>query len=234
MVTSTPGTAPASAGVDLPTRTFGPPAAVVIGALIIGFVFTVVLEFLVIISFVGQRLWRDPLMMHDVLFTLPLVLWVLVAAGASVVCLRVITQWLQLDEDGFELRSLFRRTRSARWEEVGSVIAVRDISRSTDAGEALDPPETAYDGVYVLDREGRRLLAVSSRFFGERAQEMALRRARAAGIRIEHIDAITLAELGREAPQALTFMDRHPTLLLLGLLAFYAGHNVLTFVVWGL
>ena len=234
MVTSTPGAAPAPADGDLPTRTFGPPAAVVVGALIIGFVFTVVLEFLVIISFVGQRLWRDPLMMHDALFTLPLLLWVLVAAGATVVCLRVMTQWLQLDEHGFEVRSLFRRTRSARWEEVGSVIAVRDISRTSDAAEALDAPETAYDGVYVLDRRGRRLLAVSSRFFGERAQQMALRRARDAGVRIEHIDAITLAELGREAPQALTFMDRHPTLLLLGLLAFYAGHNVLTFVVWGL
>jgi hypothetical protein len=29
-------------------------------------------------------------------------------------------------------------------------------------------------------------------------------------------------------------MDRHPTLLLLALLAFYIGHNVLTFAVWGL
>jgi hypothetical protein len=172
--------------------------------------------------------------MHDALFTLPLALWVLVAVASSVVCLRVITLWLQLDEDGFELRSLFRRTRSARWDEVGSVIAVRDIARGTGPSESLDPPETAYDGVYVLDPEGRRLLTVSSRFFGERAQGMTLQRARAAGIRIEHIDAITPAELKREAPQALTFMDRHPTLLLLALLAFYIGHNVLTFAVWGL
>lgn len=234
MVTSTPDTLPPDADGDLPTRTFGPPAAVVIGALIIGLVFTIVLEFLVIISFLGQRLWRHPELMHDLLFTLPLVLWVLVAVASCVVCLRVMTLWLQLDEVGFELRSLFRRTRKARWDEVGSVIAVRDIARGTGPAEMLDPPETAYDGVYVLDRDGGRLLAVSSRFFGERAQRMTLQRARAAGIRIEHIDAITPAELKREAPQALTFMDRHPTLLLLTLLAFYIGHNVLTFAVWGL
>lgn len=215
-------------------RTYGPPAAVVIGALIIGLVFTVVLEFLVIISFVGQRLWRHPELMHDALFTLPLVLWVLVAVVSSVMTLRVVTLWLQLDEDGFELRSLFRPTRRARWDEVGSVIAVRDIARGSGPTEMLDPPETAYDGVYVLDHQGRRLLAVSSRFFGERAQRMALQRAREAGIRIEHIDAITPAELRREAPQALTFVDRHPTLLLFALLAFYIGHNVLTFAVWGL
>ena len=234
MVTSTPDTLPAAAGGDLPTRTYGPPAAVVIGALIIGLVFAVVLEFLVIISFVGQRLWRHPELMHDPLFTLPLVLWVLVAVVSGVMTLRVVTLWLQLDENGFELRSLFRPTRRARWTEVGSVIAVRDIARDSGSAEALDPPETAYDGVYVLDDQGRRLLAVSSRFFGERAQRMALQRAREAGIRIEHIDAITPAELRREAPQALTFVDRHPTLLLFALLAFYIGHNVLTFAVWGL
>ena len=161
-------------------------------------------------------------------------LWVLVAVVSSVMTLRVVTLWLQLDEDGFELRSLFRPTRRARWDEVGSVIAVRDIARGSGPTEMLDPPETAYDGVYVLDHQGRRLLAVSSRFFGERAQRMALQRAREAGIRIEHIDAITPAELRREAPQALTFVDRHPTLLLFALLAFYVGHNVLTFAVWGL
>ncbi|NMA78881.1 MAG: hypothetical protein GX960_16790, partial [Actinomycetales bacterium] len=53
-------------------------------------------------------------------------------------------------------------------------------------------------------------------------------------VRIDHIDAITPSELMVQAPQAMSFVDRHPNLLLLVLLLFYAGHNVLTFVVWGL
>lgn len=234
MVISTPDAAIPAQDGDLPTRTYGPPASVVIGSLVVGFVFLVVLEFLVIISFVGQKLWRDPALMHDLIFTLPLLIWVLIAIGVTVACLRVLTSWLHIDEDGFVLRSLFRRTRTARWEDVGQVIAARDIDRGSPAAEALDAPETAYDGVYVMDSSGRRMLAVSSRFFGPRAQEMTLHRAREAGVRIEHIDAITHLELRRQAPQALSFVDRHPNLLLAALLLFYIGHNLLTFVVWGL
>src|SRR5690625_6647061 len=66
---------------------------------------------------------------------------------------------------------LGRRTVKAAWPEVGQVIAVRDIERGSSATEMLDAPASAYDGVYVLDRRGQRLLAVSSRFFGLRAQE---------------------------------------------------------------
>src|SRR5699024_7013514 len=68
-------------GSDAPTRTFGPPATVVVGTLVAAFVFVVVLEFLVLISFVGQRLWAHPDMLRDIVFTLPLVLWVLIAAA---------------------------------------------------------------------------------------------------------------------------------------------------------
>lgn len=233
MVISTPDAARSAHEGDLPTRTYGPPASVVIGSLVVGFVFVVVLEFLVIISFVGQRLWTDPALKEDFLFTLPLLLWVVVAVSVTVTVLRVITSWLQIHERGFELRSLFRRTRTVSWDEVGQVIAARDIDRGT-APEVLDAPETAYDGVYVMDRQGRRILAVSSRFFGHRAQEMTLQRAREAGVSIVHIDAITPAELMRQAPEAMSFVDRHPNLLLLLLLAFYVGHNVLTFAIWGL
>ena len=55
MVTSTPDTLPAAAGGDLPTRTYGPPAAVVIGALIIGLVFAVVLEQSLALARLGHR-----------------------------------------------------------------------------------------------------------------------------------------------------------------------------------
>ncbi|MGO1227194.1 MAG: hypothetical protein ACTMII_10025 [Brachybacterium sp.] len=231
---STPDVAIPAQDGDLPTRTYGPPASVVIGSLVVGFVFLVVLEFLVIISFVGQRLWNHPELMHDLVFTLPLLIWVLIAVTVTVAVLRVITSWLQIDEDGFELRSLFRRTRKTSWDEVGQVIAARDIDRGASAAEALDAPETAYDGVYILDPQGRRILAVTSRLFGQRAQAMTLHRAREAGVDIVHIDAITPAELIRQAPQAMTFVDRHPNPLLLALLLFYIGHNVLTFIVWGL
>ncbi|MFC7463358.1 hypothetical protein [Brachybacterium sp. GCM10030252] len=219
---------------DRPTRTYGPPAAVVIGTLVAGFVFVVVLEFLVIISFVGQRLWNDPQMMRDPVFTAPLLLWVLIAATAAVGCLRVLTAWLQIDAEGFQLRGLGRRTRQARWDEVGQVIAVRDIERGLGPTEMLDASETAYDGVYVLDPEGRRILAVSSRFFGPRAQEMTLRRAQEAGVHVDHIEAITTAELRRQVPQAMRFSDRHPNLILVLLMLIYVFHNVLTFAVWGL
>lgn len=221
-------------GSDEPSRTYGPPAAVVIGTLVTGFVFVVVLEFLVLISFVGQRLWAHPDMLRDIVFTLPLLIWVVIAASVSVVSLRVLTAWLQIDEKGFELRGLGRPTVKAAWRDVGQVIAVRDIERGSTPAEMLDASETAYDGVYVLDRRGRRMLAVSSRFFGLRAQERTLQMAHRAGVRIEHIDAIGTAELRAQVPQALSFVDRHPNLILLLLAAIYIFHNVLTFAVWGL
>ncbi|PMC75563.1 hypothetical protein [Brachybacterium sp. UMB0905] len=231
---STSGPAEPRVHDDRPTRTFGPPASVVIGTLVTALVFVVVLEFLVIISFVGQRLWRDEALFRDALFTLPLVLWVIVAVLATAVTLRVLTAWLQVDEEGFTLRSLLRTPRTATWQQVGRVIAVRDISRGTSAGEMLDAPDTLYDGVYVMDPADRRMLAVPSRLFGPRAQDMVLQRAREAQVRIDHIDAITPAELRQQVPQAMNFVDRHPQLLLLALVAFYAGHNLLTFIVWGL
>ncbi|SLM97083.1 hypothetical protein FM103_02805 [Corynebacterium xerosis] len=234
MVISSPDSAHPAEDDSRPTRTFGPPAGVVLGTLGVGFVFVVVLEFLVIISFVGQRLWNDPALLRDLVFTMPLLLWVLVAAGSAVFCLRILTAWLQIDEEGFVLRSLARHTRTVRWDEVGQVIAVRDIDRGASPAEMLDASETTYDGVYVMDGAGRRVLAVSSRFFGPRAQEMTLRRAREAGTTIDHIDAITVKDLQEQAPQALSFVDRHPNLLLLLLAAFYIFHNVLTFAVWGL
>src|SRR5699024_6226998 len=129
---------------------------------------------------------------------------------------------------------LFRRTRSARWQDVGLVIAARDIDRGSPAAEALDAPETAYDGVYVMDSARRRILAVSSRFFRPRAQEMTLRRAPDAGARIAPIDGLTRRQVREQAPPALRFVDRRPILLVAALLLVYIGHNLRTFVVWGL
>lgn len=217
-----------------PERTFSPPAGVIIGTLVAGFVFVVVLEFLVIISFVGQRMWSDPGLLTQPLNLLPLLLWIVVAAVASVMVLRVITAWLQLDETGFRLQSLMRRPVTGTWQDVGRVLAVRDIDHGATPAEMLDAPSTSYDGVYLLDANGQRILAVSSRLFGRRAQEATLRRAQAAGVPVDTVDAITPAELRKRAPQAVGFMDRHPNLLMAGLALFYIGHNLLTFIVWGL
>lgn len=222
------------ADANAPTRTFSPPGRVILGTLLIALVFVVVLEFLVIISFVGQKLWRDPELARDPLFTLPLLLWVAVAVIAAVTVLRVLTAWLQVNEKGFRLQGLCRTTIEAQWRDVGRVIAVRDIDRGATPAEMLDTANTSYDGVYLLDKRDQRMLAVSSRLFGPRAQEAVLRCAGEAGTPVDHYDALTPRELRDQVPQALTFIDRHPNLLLLGLIAFYVFHNVFTFVVWGL
>src|SRR5699024_5616617 len=147
---------------------------------------------------------------------------------------RVLTAWLQIDEEGFELRGLGRPTVKAVWSEVGQVIAGRDIERGSSATEMLDDPASAYGGVYVLDRRGQRLLAVSSRVVGWRELGRPREMARHADVRTEQIDAFGTAELRAQVPQALSFVDLHPNLILLLLAAFYIFPNVLTFAVWGL
>src|SRR5699024_8353992 len=133
-------------------------------------------------SFMGQRLWEHPLMARDVVFTLPLLIWVVIAAAAIMMALRILTSWLQIDERGFRLRALGRPTTAATWDQVGRVIAVREIDRGVTPAEMLDASASAYDGVYVMDRDDHRLLAVSSRFFGPRAQAMTLHRAQEAEV----------------------------------------------------
>ncbi|GAA1334934.1 hypothetical protein NLU66_15900 [Brachybacterium sp. NBEC-018] len=219
---------------SLPTRTFSPPAIVIGAALLAGVVFGVVLEFLVIVSLIGQRLWHDPALGHDLLFTLPLLLWVAVLAATVLGVVRVVSSWLEVDEHGFRLHGLVRRDSAAGWDEVAKVLAIREIDRGLTPVELLDVPETAYDGIYLLDAQGRRMLAVSSRMFGHRAQRITLERARAAGVEVEDIEVLAFTELRARAPQALTVLDRHPNLCLALLALFYVGHNVLTFVVWGL
>lgn len=216
------------------TTIFGPPAGVVVGSLVAALVFAVILEFLVIISFIGQRLWADPRLTSDPVFVLPLLLWVAVAVAAVVAVVRILTTWLRVDENGFELRGLARSTVSGSWAEVGRVLAVRDIDRGATPAEMLDAPDTAYDGVYLLSPTGQRMIAVSSRFFGPRAQEALLHRAQEADVQIQYIEAVRPAELRRFAPEALGFGDRHPNLILAAVGLFYVVHNALTFTVWGL
>lgn len=227
-------TGAASDPADEPQLVFGPPGPVVIGTLVAAIVFAVVLEFLVIISFLGQRLWADPRLYSDALFLLPLLLWLAVLVASGVFVLRIITAWLQVDEHGYRLRGLCRTTVAGPWSSVDRVLAIQDIDRGSTPAEMLDAPENAYDGVYLMAADGHRILAVSSRLLGPRAQTTVLERAREAGVPIERIDAIPVKELRARWPHALVFMDRHPVLLLLAGTLFYVAHNVLTFWVWGL
>lgn len=221
-------------GSGEPQRVFGPPRGVVIGTIVAALVFAVVLEFLVFISFVGQRLWTDPRLYTSPLFMAPLLIWIAVLLASALFVVRTLTVWLQVDENGFTLRGLYRRTVTGTWADVGRVIAVQDIDRGATPAEMLDAPENAYDGVFVMGRSGTRLLAVSSRLFGPTAQDAVLAAARNAGVQIESIDAIPVKALRRREPAAMHVADRHPGLLLLLGILFYVGHNVLTFWVWGL
>lgn len=228
------GRSRATSAVAHSTRIFGPPAPAVIGTLVASLVFVVGLEFLVLISFIGQRLWRHPLLLHDLVFSLPLLGWVVVLGASVVMVARIVTTWLQLTDAGMGVHGLFRRTVEVPWSEVGRVVAVRELERGTSPAEMLDRSGAPYDGVYVLDREGRRLVNVSGRFFGRGAQHAMVERARAAGVEIREVERIDPRALHRSEPRALTVIDRHPRLVLLGLATFYIAHNVLTFVIWGL
>lgn len=216
------------------TRIFGPPAPAVIGTLAASVVFVIGLEFLVLISFIGQRLWRHPLMLHDAVFSLPLLGWVLVLGASVVMVARIVTTWLQLTDAGMGVHGLFRRAVAVPWSEVGRVLAVRQLERGTSPAEMLDRSGAPYDGVYVLDAQGRRLINVSGRFFGRGAQHAMVERARAAGVEIVDIEHIDPRALHAREPHALTPIDRHPRVFLLALAAFYIAHNVLTFIIWGL
>ncbi|MFC0675276.1 hypothetical protein [Brachybacterium hainanense] len=224
---------PASA-VAQSTRVFGPPAPAVIGTLLAAVVFVIVLEFLVLISFIGQRLWGDPRILHDAVFSLPLLGWVAVAAASVVLVARILTTWLQLTEHGMAVRGLFRRAVDVPWGEVSRVLAVHRIDRGATPAEMLDLPDAPYDGVFVIDREGHRLVNVSGRFFGIGAQHAMVERARAAGVEIQQIEEITPRALRERERHAQTWIDLHPNLVLATLIGFYLAHNIATFAIWGL
>lgn len=213
---------------------YGPPLPVVIGTLAVAAVFAFVLEFLVIISFVGQRLWQDPRLGSDLLFSLPLVMWVLVLAATALMAVRVLTTWLHVDADGFHVRGLVRHARAGVWDQVDRVVAVQDIDRATETGEGPDTTARAFDAVYLMAADGARLAVISGRFFGRAAQDAVLSYAGAAGVGIEYLDRDTLRALRTSFPRALSFGDLHPGMVLLLVVLFYVGHNALMFWQWGM
>ncbi|MFE5776557.1 hypothetical protein [Brachybacterium sp. NPDC056505] len=217
----------------MPERVYGPAASGVVGTLITAALCAGVLEFLVLTSFLGQHLWHDARLGHDAVFTLPLLIWVIVLLVTIGWALRTLTIWLQVDEHGFRLRGLCRRTRTADWDEVGSVVAIRDIRRPGRAAELLDSG-SMFDALELLRPDGTRLAVVSGRVFGPRAQLETLRRARGAGVPIEQIESIGVEELRRTHRDWISLAEAHPNLLLAMLVLFYIAHNAVTFAIWGL
>lgn len=215
------------------TTTFGPTRGAVIGTLAAAVVFVIVLEFLVLISLIGQKLWTDPRLGSDMLFTLPLLLWVLVAVVSLVAVMRIVTCWFRFTEDGMRVHGLFRRQRLIRWKQVSRVLAVHEIHRG---GPALGALEAAgeFDAIVLLGERGERLASVPSRFYSLDAQQAVLIGASEAGTEVVEIHGIGPKELRAIAPHALAPIDAHPRLMLLGAAVFYLAHNVLTFAVWGL
>ncbi|PWH07695.1 hypothetical protein DEO23_03475 [Brachybacterium endophyticum] len=217
----------------VPERVYGPAASGVIGTLITAVLCAGVLEFLVITSFLGQHLWADPRLGRDFIVTLPLLIWFLVLVATLAWALRTLTIWLQVDEHGFRLRGLCRRTRAADWTDVGRVVAIRDIRRPGTAAELLDSG-SMFDALELLREDGTRLAVVSGRVFGPRAQLETLRRARGADVPIEQIETVTVEELRRTHRDWVSPAEVHPNLVLAGPVLFYLAHNALTFAIWGL
>lgn len=217
-----------------PTRVFGPSRPVVVASLVIALVFVVVLEFLVGTSFVGQRLWAHPALFTELWFTLPLLLWLAVLAVAVVLVLRTVTAWMQVDETSCTLRGLCRRTRRVRWEDVHDVLAVHDIERRGAAPSELLEGDETFDGVYLLDQDRRILVSLPARLVGGAGQRTAIARAHEAGVEVELVARMSPAQLRERVRRPLGFADLHPGLMALGLVVFYAGHNLLTFIVWGM
>lgn len=231
---STDALSPQDAPDRSPTGVFGPARSSVVASLVIALVFVVVLEFLVFVSFLGRRLWKDPRMFHDLVFTLPLLLWLAVLVIAVIVVLRGTTAWMRVDEQGLSLRGLARGARMIAWSDVSQILAVHDIDRRPIVPDEVIEPDQGFEGAYLLDHDGRELLTLRARLVGTNGQCEAIARARAAGVAVEEITRISPKDLAARVPGALGFADLHPRLMMLAVIVFYLGHNILTFAVWGL
>ena len=211
-----------------------PSPAAMSAALLAAIVFTVLLEFLVGISFIGQSLWSDPRLFHDHWFTLPLYGWFAVVALALVALLRILTQCVVLHEDRVKVRGLFRIPRSAKWSALSGIWLVRDIYRGKEPRDPVDTDVDAFDAALIMRSSTSRVANLSGAFYGTRAQSILLREAEERGVKVEHIDHARPGELARMMPGALSIVDRHPNLFVLAIVAFYVAHNVLTFMIWGI
>lgn len=211
-----------------------PSPAAMSAALLSAIVFTILLEFLVGISFIGQGLWSDPRLFRDHWFTLPLYGWFAVVLLAIIAVLRIVTQCVILLEDRVKVRGLFRIPRSAKWSALSGIWLVRDIYRGKEPRDPVDTDVDALDAALIMRSSTNRVANLSGAFYGSRAQSILVDEAERHGVAIKQIDHARPGELARMMPGALSIVDRHPNLFVLAIVAFYAAHNVLTFMIWGI
>ena len=202
--------------------------------LLVAVVLVIVLDFLVVISFIGQQLWKDDRLFHDHRFSMPAYLWIGIALLAAFVVIRATTQKVVLTPQEIRVRGLLRLPRTVAWDDVASIWAVNDITRGSRAAQIVDGPADARDAVIVMGHGMRRIANVSGRLYGMAAQDELLTEARERRIRVEDIARISAGELHHMIPGSLKLVDRFPSLLLLAGLAGYVTHYVLTFMIWGL
>lgn len=230
----TPAHGPDRVDPGEPTRAYGPMRSAVIAAVIAMITGVIVLEFLVLTTFAGKRLWSDPRMFHDLWFTAPIAIWLLLAALGVLVLVRVVTSWLRIDEDGFSLNGLVRRATTLRWSDVDCIVAVRDITRRPTGTTDIRDRQALVEGLYVLDASGRSRVSLSGRLFGAAAQHALLERARLAGVGVEVYDQLTPRDLRCRVRRGLALTELHPGLVIAVVVLGYIAHNVLAFLAWGL
>lgn len=205
-----------------------------LAAIVGGLTFVVVIEFLVIISFVGQRLWRDERLFHSWPFTLPLVLWLVLLVAVLALVLRTLTARFRAGAESFTLRGLLRRREEHRWEEVARVVAIEKIARAAPVSEDGIAERESYDGLYLRGADGGILARLPGSLFGRGAQETAIARSVENGAELDRIAHITPQDLHARMPGAQPIEELHPRLMLLAIVLFYLAHYALTFFVWGL
>ncbi|MBV7411430.1 hypothetical protein KRX56_01570 [Dermabacteraceae bacterium TAE3-ERU27] len=198
-------------------------------------VFSVMLEFLVIVSFLGRRIWHNPLLFHDWWFTLPFTLWLLIVLLGVLVIVRTTLGSLVMNSAGVRARTLLS-SFSADWGEIASIYFIRDIRRNAASGDFLDPngKGAAFDDVIFMSLSGRRIGSLSGRFFSGKAQRALLEEAKRQGVRVRFIDEITPAELASRIPGSLRLCDRHPGLMVLLMFVILLAHHAITFKIWGI
>ncbi len=211
-----------------------PTGPAVAGTLLAALVFVVVLDFLVLISFLGNRVWETPELFRDSWFTLPIYVWFVIVGLAAIAVARIVGQRIVVSDQGLRVRGLFRWPRTIPWSDVTGLWVVRDIYRGRNPRDPVETDLDAAEALIVMATPMRRIANVSGRFFGRPAQGMLIKEAESRGIRVERLDHARPSELSHMLPGSQTFADRHPNLLVLAVLLVYVAHNVLTFMVWGL
>lgn len=216
-------------------RIFRVPRSGRIAAVVLYVLFVVALEFLVLMSFVSKRLWRDDRLFSDAGFTLPLLLWLLLAVVAGVILVRTLTRRIGIGPDRLRIGSVFARTVDVGWDEIGQILAVGRVQRAlTGLPGAETLRSQGLQHLIVLDRSGRRLGNVPGNVFSPEAQQALLAAAEGKGLDVRDVPQATARHLLRAHPGSLRWWEAWPGLVAAILVAFYVLHYLTLLLIWGL